>query len=53
MITHVETPTLLWAQVLNDSKVEEQSQITVRLAEVCPTACAVQGSIDMNKVSKL
>ncbi|XP_025097157.1 serine/threonine-protein kinase 31-like isoform X3 [Pomacea canaliculata] len=50
MITHVETPTLLWAQVLNDSKVEEQSQITVRLAEVCPTACAVQGSIDMNKI---
>ncbi|KAK7507562.1 hypothetical protein BaRGS_00001497 [Batillaria attramentaria] len=50
MITHIETPTLVWAQLVSDATIEEQMTITQKLAEKCPVAPKAQGRTDPTKI---
>lgn len=51
MVTHVETPTLLWAQTITESQVEDLMNVASQLAEVCPSANPLFGRVDINKVN--
>lgn len=50
MMTHIETPTDFWAQLVNDSSVADISMITENVNTVCPSASAVSGTPQLYKV---